>query len=117
MENAMEVVSVPVIVGIVYLVLFIYKHIATAEMLNSEKWIKLIPVLAAVLGIILGVIAYFCLPEIMPADNVLMAILIGGASGLAATGINQVVKQLSKKTDDTTSTTTGTDESDETKNK
>lgn len=97
MDSALEVVSVPAIVGIVYLALFVYKQVATAEMVNSEKWIRIIPLLAAVLGVILGVIAYFCIPEIMPADNVFMAILIGGASGLTATGINQIYKQLSSK--------------------
>lgn len=100
MDSAMEVVSVPAIVGIVYLALFVYKKVASAEMVNSEKWIKIIPLLAAALGVVLGIIAYFCIPEIMPADNVFMAILIGGASGLTATGINQIYKQLSKKDDD-----------------
>lgn len=98
MDNAIQIVSVPVIVGIVYLVLFIYKHVVSLEMVNSEKWTKVIPIIAAVLGIILGIIAFYCLPETIPADNVLMAILIGGASGLAATGVNQITKQLSKKT-------------------
>jgi len=35
-------------------------------------------------------------PGVVPADNILMATVIGGASGLSATGTNQVLKQLSK---------------------
>ena len=47
-----------------------------------------------------GIICYFALPSIIPADNVVVAIVIGGASGLSATATNQIFKQLSKKTDD-----------------
>lgn len=109
MDSAMEVVSVPVIIGVVYLVLFIYKSVVTSEMVHAEKWVQFIPVLAAVLGIILGVVTFYWLPEVMPADNVLMAILIGGASGLSATGINQVYKQLTKK-DESANNSADTDE-------
>lgn len=86
-----EVISVPVITAIVYGVMALYKNYIT-----DEKWVRLIPVWAAVLGIILGVIAFYAAPMIMPADNLLTAILIGMASGLAATGTNQIYKQLAK---------------------
>lgn len=92
MENAIEIISVPVIVSLVYGILAIYKQIV-----KSENLIRLIPLWAALLGAILGVIAFYAVPEIIPADNILMAILIGGASGLAATGTNQIYKQLSKE--------------------
>ena len=91
MENILDVTSVPVIVALVYTALAVYKKIVT-----SEKWIRLIPLWAALLGIALGVVAFYAIPEIMPADNILNAILIGGASGLAATGTNQLYKQLTK---------------------
>lgn len=95
MESALEIVSVPVIVAIVYVAMSIYKQIV-----KEETFIKLIPMWAALLGVILGIVAYYAAPDIMPADNVLAAILIGGASGLAATGTNQIYKQISKnKTD------------------
>lgn len=94
MENIIEITSVPVIVAIVYAALALYKHFVTAE-----KWVRLIPVWAALLGVALGIVAFYAIPEIMPADNVLVAILIGGASGLAATGGNQIYKQLTKGKD------------------
>lgn len=98
METMTEIVSVPVIVAIVYAAMAIYKHF-----LPAEKWVKLIPLWSALLGVILGVVAYYAAPEIIPAENVLVAILIGGASGLAATGTNQIFKQIKKnKTDDNT---------------
>ena len=81
MENALEVVTVPVIAAIVYGVMAVY---------------SLIPVWAGVLGIALGVAAYFLVPEAMPADNVLSAVLLGLASGLSATGLDQVYKQIKK---------------------
>lgn len=91
MTDIIEIAAVPVIVTAVYWAINLYKKVTKEQ----EKFLKFIPLIAAGLGVILGVVAYFAMPEIIPADNV--AILIGGASGLAATGTNQVFKQLSKK--------------------
>ena len=44
--------------------------------------------------------AYYLVPGIVPADNVVVAIIVGGASGLTATGVNQIFKQLKDKGDD-----------------
>lgn len=49
---------------------------------------------------ICGVICYFVMPNVIPADNVVVAIVIGGASVLSATGTHQAVKQLGKKIPD-----------------
>ena len=56
--------------------------------------------IAAILGATLGLISFFISPEIIPANNFIMALLIGGASGLAATGTHQVFKQLHKDKED-----------------
>ena len=57
------------------------------------------------LGAIIGTVAFFFVPGVMETSNVLVAIVVGAASGLSATGTNQVVKQLTKpKTTDTTTT-------------
>lgn len=57
----------------------------------DNKWI---PMICGVLGIILGITAlYLGVPD-FPAVDPLTAAAIGGASGLAATGADQVVKQL-----------------------
>lgn len=95
MENLIEITSVPVIVAIVYAALALYKHFV-----KVEKWVRLIPLWAALLGVVLGIVAFYAVPEIIPADNVLVAILVGGASGLAATGTNQIYKQFTKDKDD-----------------
>lgn len=55
------------------------------------KWL---PVLCGVIGGVLGVIAlYTGLPD-FPAKDPLTAFAVGTMSGLAATGANQVYKQL-----------------------
>ena len=58
----------------------------------DNKWL---PVICAVLGGILGVVGKFVMPD-FPAEDILTAISVGISSGLAATGANQVYKQLTK---------------------
>ena len=92
MESALEIISVPVIAGIVYFVMTVYKTLVK----NAPAiWTSLIPVWAAVLGVALGLTAYFLVPEVMPAENALVAVLVGLASGLGAVGVHQVGKQIS----------------------
>ena len=57
----------------------------------DNKWI---PVICGVLGAILGPVALFIGVPDFPATDVLTAVSVGIVSGLAATGINQVGKQL-----------------------
>lgn len=60
---------------------------------NIDKWI---PVIVGVTGGILGVVAKMTgMPE-FPAADIITAIAIGVVSGLAATGINQLGRQLSQ---------------------
>ncbi len=54
---------------------------------------KFIPVIVGVAGGVLGVIGYKIMPD-FPATDILTAVAVGIVSGLAATGVNQVVKQL-----------------------
>lgn len=95
----LEVVSIPVIVSIVYLVMAIYKKLVENK---ATIWTSLIPMWAAILGAALGVLAFYVVPEIVPAENVLVAIFIGMSSGLAATGTNQVFKQIKKSSESET---------------
>ena len=59
----------------------------------DNKWI---PVICGVLGAILGPVALFTGVPDFPATDSLTAVAVGIVSGLAATGINQVAKQMSK---------------------
>ena len=56
---------------------------------------KYIPVICGIMGGILGVVAFMThMPE-FPAADVITSAAVGIVSGLAATGINQIGKQLS----------------------
>ena len=55
-----------------------------------NKWI---PVICAAVGGALGVTGLFTMPA-FPATDVLSAIAVGIVSGLAATGLDQTVKQV-----------------------
>lgn len=57
----------------------------------DNKWI---PVICGVSGIALGMAAlYMGMPD-FPASDPITAAAVGAASGLAATGVDQAVKQL-----------------------
>ena len=92
MEN-LDFVSVPVIVAAVVGVLELIKKAVD----GNQKVLKFFPLMAAGLGAALGITAFFAMPEIIPAGNAFLALLIGGSSGLAATGTHQAFKQLLKK--------------------
>lgn len=96
MEDYLGMVSVPAIAAVVYWVIKLVRH-AVGE---NDKFDRFVPLIAAGLGVVCGVVCYFALPSILPSHNIVTAIVIGGASGLTATGTNQVFKQLSKKTED-----------------
>lgn len=57
----------------------------------DNKWI---PISCGLTGLILGIVAYFIKMPDMPASDPITAAAIGIASGLAATGINQVFKEF-----------------------
>lgn len=57
-----------------------------------NKWI---PLLCGVLGGGLGAVSLYLVPA-FPADDIITAIAVGIVSGLAATGVNQACKQLTK---------------------
>ena len=88
-----EFATVPIIISVVYGIIALLKK----ETKGSEKILTRLPLIAAILGAVLGAIAFFAMPDMIPAGNVFAAILIGGASGLAATGTNQIFKQMSKR--------------------
>lgn len=89
----LELISVPAIATAVYVIIEVIKK-ATNE---NETFKRFIPLVSLLLGVVSGIICYYFIPSIIPAENIVIAIIIGGASGLTATGTNQIVKQLKKK--------------------
>lgn len=57
-----------------------------------DKWI---PVISGVAGAALGVAGMYVIKD-YPAQDVINAAAVGIASGLAATGANQIIKQANK---------------------
>ena len=95
MSIKMEIIAVPVIVSLVFMVMEIYKKIIE-KYSTYEMLVRLIPVISAILGVAAGIVCYYAFPQLIPAQDIFSAILIGGASGLSATGCNQIFKQLNK---------------------
>ena len=92
----LQVISVPAIATIVYWTVNLIKYTVR----NNETFKRFIPLISAGLGAILGLFCYYIVPEIILANNVIVAIITGGASGLSATGTNQIIKQLGGKKDE-----------------
>jgi len=90
--NLLPLISIPAIATIVYWTIELIKYTTN----NNEKFKRFIPITSVVIGAILGLICFYFIPNIVPSENVFVAILIGASSGLSATGTNQIFKQLSK---------------------
>jgi len=85
-DNDLGFAPVAAIVVICYLVAAALK--ATPM---DNKWL---PVICGVCGGLLGALGLIIMPE-YPAQDWMTAVAVGIVSGLAATGVNQVHKQLS----------------------
>ena len=63
----------------------------------DNKWI---PIICGAVGLVVGVAAFYLSMPDFPADDPITAAAVGIASGIAATGVNQVYKQLSSSNTD-----------------
>jgi len=79
-------------VAAITMICFLVAQAIKATALDN-KWL---PVICGVVGGILGVVGLYVMPD-FPANDILTAIAVGIASGLAATGAHQIYKQLSKE--------------------
>lgn len=83
-----EFVTVAGITMICYLIGYAVKASAL-----DDKWI---PLIVGCCGGALGVVGMMTMPE-FPVNNIIDAVAVGIASGLAATGAHQIGKQLTKE--------------------
>lgn len=81
------IASVAVITAICYLVGMIVKACGF-----DTKWI---PIVVGVCGGCLGVVGMYLMKD-FPAQDYITAVAVGIVSGLAATGVDQIGKQLGK---------------------
>lgn len=90
----MNFTSVPIIVVCCYIFGELYKVVFK----KYQEAYKLIPIVLAITGGLLGVLIFYTCPEMLfEACNVWIALGIGIVSGTSSTGANQVIKQLFKK--------------------
>lgn len=78
-------------VAAITVICFLVGQVVKATGLDN-KWI---PILCGAAGGVLGVLGLYLPLQDFPANDPLTAVAVGIVSGLAATGINQVYKQLS----------------------
>ena len=89
-----EITTIPALAAIVYTII----DIAKTALGGDERFKRFIPLIACVLGAVCGVVAFYCVPGVMETENLLVALVLGAASGLSATGANQIGKQLTHTT-------------------
>lgn len=86
----MEIVGIASVAAIT-VIAYLIGEVVKASGLDN-KWI---PIICGVCGGALGVMGMMIMTE-FPATDYITAVAVGIVSGLAATGANQIVKQLSK---------------------
>lgn len=87
-------IDVPILM-IVYIGMEAVKR-TILNMDNTKKYRAFIPVMAPIIGSIISLIIFYKWPYISTSVNVLNAFASGAISGAAATGGNQIYKQISK---------------------
>ena len=94
MTNFTDITTIPALAAIVYTII----DIAKTALGGDERFKRFIPLIACLLGAGCGVVAFYCVPGVMETENLLVALVLGAASGLSATGANQIGKQLTHTT-------------------
>ena len=89
--------SIPLVVVICYLFITAIKGTKIKD--------NFYPVISCAVGMLCTAAMHLLVPEFIGASGLVSALISGAASGLAATGTNQVFKQLLKSAQDGTLTT------------
>lgn len=84
-----QVVNVPLITLAVYYLIELIKKKTDGD----ERVKKNLPLLAAFLGMLFGVLICLYPCGISISDNIIVSAVAGAGSGLSATGIHQILKQ------------------------
>ena len=86
----LEICSIPVIAALC----FGFVEILKRTFQHDDKLKNAYPLIAAILGTMLGVVAYIADPSIMVTNSVLTSALAGMSSGLSATGGNEIIQRM-----------------------
>lgn len=93
MEHYIDIVTMPIVTTTVYWIMNLIKYSTN----YSEKVLRQIPLMATICGCLCGLCIFYATPNLLTTDNAFVAVVIGGASGLSATGFNQFIKQMNKE--------------------
>lgn len=85
----MEIMGITGVAGIV-VICYLVGLVVKATPWNNNK---IIPIVCGMAGAALGVAGMYVMPE-FPATDPITAVAVGIVSGLAATGADQIAKQL-----------------------
>lgn len=96
-------------VGSIVVLCFLLGQLMKATPLDN-RWI---PVICGGFGIGLGILAFYLHIPDMPAGDPITAAAVGAVSGFAATGINQIYKQLGGSNINSEDTSEESNKSDE----
>ncbi len=94
--NALGLGTVAAITALCYLVGLAIKSFSEFYCTSGKDYCKFIPVVCGVVGLVLGVVGMSIIPD-FPATDYITAAAVGAVSGLAATGLHQAGKQLTRK--------------------
>ena len=85
-----SIATIPAVASAVYGIIELLKKFVFCE---NEKFRKLIPLVAALLGAIITLVVFLVSPDLIPATSWF-------SSMLSAVGVNQIKKQSEKKEED-----------------
>lgn len=88
-----EMCGIPVIA----IVCFVFVEIVKRTFGNDKKLKNAYPLIAALMGAALGLIAFLTDPNIMPTKSVIASVFAGMISGLSATGSNEIIQRMRGK--------------------
>ena len=89
-----EIYSIPAVAALCFGFVELLKH----ALHNDRKVKNAYPLISTILGTVLGVIVYLVEPSFMATDSLLSSALVGMASGLSATGSNEIIQRIKHKT-------------------
>ena len=90
MEGIIKILGIIATISVVYVLMAVYKRLIRKQ--ENDVWRRLIPMWAVLLGIGLGILFSENIPEIMPLDGLLPAMILGGIAGWGSVGANQFAK-------------------------
>lgn len=88
--NNFNMANIPFLVILIYIIVEFLKMTC----IKNNKQRMVLPLICAIIGSFLALLLYYFFPESIGATNFFEAATMGASSGLAATGCNQIYKQM-----------------------